>query len=85
MAVGREWGETHRVPTRRHTAEQSGLAQKKPRPSFSLNPAGILQIHTHPSYTQPSETCKRLPVTCAQPAGGPAFHPRAAQLCTLPG
>lgn len=33
---------THRVPTRRQTAEHSGLAQKKPKPSFSLNPAGIL-------------------------------------------
>ena len=47
---------THRVPTRRHTAEQSGLAQKKPRPSFSLKSAGILQIQTH--TLRPS---KRLP------------------------
>ena len=80
--MGRELGNTHRVPTRRHTAEQSGLAQKKPRPSFSLKPAGILRIGTYPSDPQPSETCKRLPcmcTTCRLPCLPPirytALHP----------
>lgn len=34
---------THRVPMRRHTALQSGLAQKNPICIISPNPAGILQ------------------------------------------